>query len=118
MAFLASALGFDPAARPKLDPVLAARIVAFDAFAQNVDRTAKNTNLLWCAGQLWLIDHGAALYWQHDWDGGLAGADARFPLIARHVLLPWAAPIAAEQAWLTAGLTDGAIDAGTFVPLR
>ncbi|MBZ5712833.1 HipA family kinase [Nannocystis pusilla] len=114
MAFLANAMGFDPAARPKLDPVLAARIVAFDAFAQNVDRTAKNTNLLWCTGQLWLIDHGAALYWQHDWDGGLAGADARFPLIARHVLLPWAAPIAAEQAWLTAGLSDGAIEAATL----
>jgi hypothetical protein len=113
MTFLASAIGFDPAAKPKLDPTLAARIVAFDAFAQNMDRTAKNTNLLWCTGQLWLIDHGAALYWQHDWDGGLEGADSKFPLIARHVLLPWAGPIAAEAEWLTAGLTDAAIDAAT-----
>lgn len=113
MAFLAGAIGFDPAARPQLDPSLAARIVAFDAFAQNMDRTAKNTNLLWCESKLWLIDHGAALYWQHDWDGGLAGADSKFALIARHVLLPWAGPVAGEAAWLTAGLSDAAIEAAT-----
>src|SRR5690606_4745952 len=55
--------------------------------------------------------HGAALYWQHDWDGALAGADSKFPLIARHVLLPAASPVAAEAAWLASGLTDAAIDA-------
>lgn len=113
MAFLAGALNFDPAARPELDPTFAARVVAFDAFAQNMDRTAKNTNMMWCGQRLWLIDHGASLYWQHDWDGGLAGADSKFPLIARHVLLPWAGPVAAETEWLVAGLSDAAIEAAT-----
>jgi hypothetical protein len=111
MAFLAGALGFDPAARPAIAAEDAARIVAFDAFAQNMDRTARNPNLLWCGGDLWLIDHGAALYWQHDWDGGTAGADATFKLIARHVLLPYAGSILAESTWLTRGLTEAAIDA-------
>lgn len=111
LAYLAGAINFDPAARPALDPALMARIVAFDAFAQNMDRTAKNPNLLWCGGQLWLIDHGAALYWQHDWDGGLDGADSPFALSARHVLLPHAGSVVAEAAWLRAGLADQAIAA-------
>lgn len=117
LAFLAGAIGFDPAARPTIAAELAARIVAFDAFVQNMDRTAKNTNLLWCGGALWLIDHGAALYWQHDWDGGPAGFDASFPLSARHVLLPWAGEVTAQAEWLRAGLTDAAIaDAVAGVP--
>lgn len=116
LKLLPGAIGFDAAARPadaarRIDATTAARTVAFDAFVQNVDRTAKNPNLLWSGGALWLIDHGAALYWQHDWDGGLAGHDSKFPLSARHVLLPWAGSIAAEAAWLRAGLTDGAIAA-------
>jgi hypothetical protein len=109
LAFLAGALGFDPAAGSAVDAVDAARIVAFDAFVQNMDRTAKNTNLVWSGGQLWLIDHGAALYWQHDWDGGLAGSDASFPLSARHVLLPRAGSVTEQAAWLQGGLTDEAI---------
>lgn len=111
LAFLERAVGFDPAARPDIDPELAARIVAFDAFVQNMDRTAKNPNLLWCRDALWLIDHGATLYWQHDWDGILAGHDAKFPLIARHVLLPWAGEVLATADWLARGLDDAAIDA-------
>lgn len=111
LAFLERAVGFDPAARPDVAPELAARIVAFDAFVQNMDRTAKNPNLLWCRDGLWLIDHGATLYWQHDWDGTLAGHDARFPLIARHVLLPWAGEVTAAADWLARGLDDAAIDA-------
>jgi hypothetical protein len=111
LAYLAGALNFDAAARPKIAADLAAKIVAFDAFAQNMDRTAKNPNLLWWQGALWLIDHGAALYWQHDWDGGLAGFDSVFQRIAGHVLLPWADPVVAQQGWLIGGLTDAAIEA-------
>jgi hypothetical protein len=114
LAFLPGAINLDPAATRDLaaqDPTLLARIVAFDAFAQNMDRTAKNPNLLWCHGRLWLIDHGAALYWQHDWDGGLDGVRSPFALIARHVLLPHAASVTAEAAWLLAGLGDEAIAA-------
>lgn len=114
LGFLPGAINFDPAATrdlAALDRALLARIVAFDAFAQNMDRTAKNPNLMWCHGQLWLIDHGAALYWQHDWDGGLDGVRSPFALIARHVLLPHASSITAEAAWLLAGLDDMAITA-------
>jgi hypothetical protein len=108
VAFLPEALPFDPAAEPP-PPGLAERVVAFDAFLQNVDRTAKNPNLLWSGGALWLIDHGAALYWQHAWDGGTASATARFGMIGQHVLLPFAGDVAATAPWLTAGLGDAAL---------
>jgi len=110
VAFLPEALPFDPAAEPP-PAGLAARVVAFDAFLQNVDRTARNPNLLWSGGTLWLIDHGAALYWQHGWDGGRAAAATPFARIADHVLLPWAADVAGAAAWLTAGLGDDALAA-------
>ncbi|MGH3049273.1 MAG: HipA family kinase, partial [Gaiellaceae bacterium] len=60
--FLPGALGFNPAAGPAPAPELAADVVWFDALVTNVDRTARNPNLLLWHGRLWLIDHGAALY--------------------------------------------------------
>lgn len=66
MDFLPGALGFDPVAHP-VDPVLASRIIAFDAFVENVDRSWRNPNLLIWHGSLWLIDHGATLYFHHNW---------------------------------------------------
>jgi len=63
--FLPGALPFSPAAGPPPDPELAAAIVWLDALVTNVDRTAQNPNLLWWHRRLWLIDHGAALYWHH-----------------------------------------------------
>ena len=110
MRFLPAALPFDPAARPDVDATLASRIVAFDALVQNVDRTAKNPNLLWSGRALWLIDHGAALYWQHAWDGSTSGAAARYARGKEHVLLPWASQLAQAAPWL-ATLTDEAIAA-------
>ena len=67
-------------------------MVWLDALVTNVDRTARNPNLLLWHERLWLIDHGAALYLQH---GGLSSADAGrpFPLISQHVLLPCAGSI-------------------------
>lgn len=56
-----------PADAGRIKPELAAQIVWLDAFVQNPDRTAKNTNLMIKAGQIWLIDHGAALDFHHDW---------------------------------------------------
>ncbi len=94
--FLAGALPYTPAGAWVPDPALAADIVWLDALLTNVDRTARNPNLLLWHGRLWLIDHGAALYLQH---GGLIAdehADRPFPLIAEHVLLPHAGSI--EQA--------------------
>src|SRR5947209_7636627 len=62
LAYLAGALAFDPAADRSFDPDRAAEIVWFDAYITNVDRTARNTNLLRWHGAQYLIDHGASLY--------------------------------------------------------
>src|SRR6267378_2023393 len=63
--FLPGALPFNPAAGPAPAPELAADVVWLDALVTNVDRTARNTNLLVWHGRLWLIDHGASLYFHH-----------------------------------------------------
>jgi hypothetical protein len=117
LAHLPAALGFDAATRPAIPGALASLVVALDAFTLNVDRTPRNPNLLWSGGQLWLIDHGAALYWHHDWDGGAAGADRPFPLIRDHVLLPWADALPAAGATLRARLDDATLERVVgFVP--
>jgi len=87
--FLPSALTYDPlVCQP--DAALASRIVWFDAFVMNVDRTARNANMLLWHRRLWLIDHGAALYFHHQWDGYMARSTSPFPPIQDHVLLPFA----------------------------
>ncbi|HEX2657513.1 MAG TPA: HipA family kinase [Polyangia bacterium] len=106
VSYLAGALGFDPAVRAAITGDLAARIVVFDAFAMNVDRTARNPNLLWWNNELWLIDHGAALYFHHDWQGGTAGADRPFAMVRDHVLLASAEAIEAAGEALARALTD------------
>ena len=85
LAYLPGALAFDPAAGTDVGPELAASIVWFDAFITNVDRTVRNTNILLWRGQLWLIDHGAALYVHHRWEGWEArpGFRARPPTAKR-----------------------------------
>ena len=77
----------------------------------NVDRTPRNPNLLWWHGRLWLIDHGAALYLQHGTDDLPALARRPFPLIAQHVLLPYAGSIAAADARLAPLLTPALVEA-------
>ncbi|HEY8925183.1 MAG TPA: HipA family kinase [Polyangia bacterium] len=115
MGYLSGALGYDVAARRPVDGALASLIVALDVFAANVDRTARNPNLLWKDGQLWLIDHGAALYWHHGWEPGdspeaLAASAARpFTRVGEHVLLPFADQLPAAGAALGAALTDEAL---------
>jgi hypothetical protein len=111
---LPSALGFDPAARPTVPAALASRLVLFDSYVENVDRTPRNPNLLWSGGTLWLIDHGASLYWHHDWDGAAAPPEAvgrGFPLVRDHVLLPWATELPDAAGALTAALDDATIAA-------
>jgi hypothetical protein len=114
MGFLGGAVGYDVAARRPIDGALASRIVALDVFAANVDRTARNPNLLWQGGELWLIDHGAALYWHHGWEGGdpaeLAASAARpFARASEHVLLPFADRLPEAGGALAAALDDGRI---------
>lgn len=101
MRLLGGALNYDPVAAVDLvTPELAARIVWLDAFVMNIDRTARNTNLMVVDEQVWLIDHGAALYFHHDWNRATPESIVR-PLsqIDQHVLLPVAADLGdAHQA--------------------
>jgi hypothetical protein len=85
--YLSGALTFDPAVT-QLDEKLSSQIVWLDSFLLNVDRTARNTNMLWWNKELWLIDHGAALYFHHSWPGWEAKAQQPFTNIKDHVLLP------------------------------
>lgn len=110
IAFQTGALGFDPAARDSLDPELAAQVVALDVLISNVDRTVRNPNILMIGNQPMLIDHGAALYWHHAWDGGLAGADRPLPRLGEHVLWP-VADLPGAARTLAAELDDAAIGA-------
>jgi hypothetical protein len=109
--FLPGALPYTPAGAWQPSPELAADIVWLDALATNVDRTARNPNLLLWHDRLWVIDHGAALYLQH---GGLdpdAHAERPFGLIADHVLLGRAGPIAEADERMRARLGEGAVAA-------
>ncbi|HEV7492504.1 HipA family kinase [Baekduia sp.] len=92
--FLPGALPFSPAAPVGVTAELAADIVWLDALSANVDRTPRNPNMLIWHEQLWLIDHGAALYRHHAATWPQGAATATFPLIADHVLLPFAGSIA------------------------
>ena len=103
--FLPGALPFAPAIGPAPDPDLAAGVVWLDAFTMNVDRTARNPNLLVWHRRLHLIDHGAALYIHHTWRDPATHARRPFEPIRDHVLLPFASPIASADARL-AGLLD------------
>ena len=91
-------------------PELAARVVWLDAFVTNPDRTARNPNLLVWERRPWLIDHGAALYAQHDWPSvDEARARTAFPLIRDHVLLAAAGDLEAADAELAPRFTDAAL---------
>ena len=95
MDFLPGATMFDLAAGDRVDPATASLGVWFDAFVTNVDRTARNPNLLMWHHNPWFIDHGAALYFQHQWHsvGVVVDPAARFTAIKHHVLLPSATSI-------------------------
>ncbi|MCC7364986.1 MAG: aminotransferase class I and II [Dehalococcoidia bacterium] len=104
MDFLPGALGFDPVAARGIDPGFAARVVWFDAFVTNVDRTVRNPNILYWHREPWLIDNGAALYVHHDWKDYAARAASPFPAIKQHVLLDRASSVADADADLAAKL--------------
>ncbi|MGE3725998.1 MAG: aminotransferase class I and II, partial [Candidatus Sericytochromatia bacterium] len=87
------------------DPQLASEIVWLDAFCSNVDRTARNANMLIWHKQLWLIDHGAALFFHHHWQDYLARSLSLFSQIKDHVLLPFASQLAQADAKLAPLLT-------------
>lgn len=90
--FLSGAVTFDPALTT-LDPLPASQIVWLDAFLTNIDRTFRNTNMLMWRKELWLIDHGASLYFHHAWSDWEQHAKSPFALIKDHVLLPQASQL-------------------------
>src|SRR5262245_42893176 len=87
--YLPGSVMFDPLAE-KPDAALASAIVWFDAYVTNVDRTARNTNMLMWHRRLWLIDHGSSLYFHHRSDNYLERSREPFPLIKKHDLLEFA----------------------------
>jgi len=107
MDFLPGSVMFDPAAGDRADPELASTAVWFDAFVTNVDRTARNPNLLCWHKSLYFIDHGAALYFHHNWKDSAASARSRFPAIRDHVLLARADRLEAVDGPLRARLSAG-----------
>jgi hypothetical protein len=111
--YLPGSATFDPAAKEAVDPDLASAIVWFDALVTNVDRTPRNPNLLWWHRVLYLIDHGAALYFHHNWgtDEQLEQmAKSRFPAVRDHVLLPWASRLEAADRELRPRLDEALFD--------
>lgn len=84
--FLSSAITFDPLVS-KVDAMTASKVVLLDSIIINIDRTAKNTNLLHWNNELWVIDNGASFYFHHDWKTWQNHLGRTFPLIKDHVLL-------------------------------
>src|ERR1700761_5817353 len=110
--YLQGSITFDPVVN-RVDHLLASQIVWLDSLLTNVDRTARNTNMLIWNKELWLIDHGAALYFHHSWGGVEAAreqARRSFPLIKDHVLLPWASRLPEVDTVFKDLLTPDAID--------
>ncbi len=131
LAYLPGAIAYDPIAPPEVDADLASAIVWLDALTLNVDRTPRNPNLLLWEGRLWLIDHGAALYFHHAWSSAPAHVASAYPQARDHVLWARAGRLEAAHAamaprvaaaldggllarvpgaWLEAGMAPGSAD--------
>lgn len=111
LRWLPYALEYNPVLRPEPSPAEASAIVWFDAYVTNVDRTLRNINILLQSRRLWLIDHGASLYFHHDWSNYLSRSRTPFPLIRQHALLRFATALAEADAELRPKLTPQVIDA-------
>ena len=107
--FLSGSITFDPAVTT-VDTHLASQIVWLDSLLLNVDRTFRNTNMLLWHKELWLIDHGASLYFHHSWQNW-DNPERTFTHIKDHVLLPQASELDAVSAGFSAVLTPHRIQA-------
>src|ERR1035438_1990154 len=94
--YLPGSTMFDIAAKDKASAEEASLTVWFDAFTQNVDRTPRNANLLVWHRKMYLIDHGAALFFHHDWKTMEKKIASPFTQTEHHILLCWATGV--EQA--------------------
>lgn len=107
--FLSTAISYDPIAS-STDDMTASKVVLLDSMISNIDRTAKNTNLLIWSRELWLIDHGASFYFHHNWDTWENHLTRTFPLIKDHVLLKKARSLPEAAKEIKALLTDDKIE--------
>ncbi|MCF8253665.1 MAG: aminotransferase class I and II [Bacteroidia bacterium] len=102
--YLSGSISFDPIVY-KVEDKMASLIVCLDSILMNMDRTARNTNMLWWNKELWLIDHGAALYFHHSGNPWTNKASQPFELIQKHVLLPQATQFREAFVWIKQNLT-------------
>ncbi len=109
LRYLPNAFDFNMLLKPYPSHELASKIVWFDAYVTNVDRTARNVNLLMWHDDLWLIDHGAALYFHHSWEDYLERSHSPFKLIKDHTLLRYARYLPQADAELRPQLKPGTI---------
>jgi hypothetical protein len=107
--YLPGAVTFDPVA-DQPDAALASAVVWFDAYVTNVDRTPRNTNMLIWHRRLWLIDHGATLYFHHTWTNYRARSRAPFAMIKDHVLLRLANALREVDVQMTRRVTPDIIN--------
>ncbi|MDR3715962.1 MAG: aminotransferase class I and II [Puia sp.] len=108
--YLSGAITFDPAIMT-IGHRLASQIVWLDCLLTNVDRTARNTNMLIWNKELWLIDHGASLYFHHSWDNWEEQALRPFVQVKDHVLLSRATELDSVDAEFRSILTPSCIRA-------
>jgi len=107
--YLSRAISYDPAVET-IGPGPASQIVWLDCLLTNVDRTAKNTNMLIWNNELWLIDHGASLYFHHSWDNWEEQATRPFLQVKDHVLLPQASLLEKADQVSRSVLSPGLIE--------
>jgi hypothetical protein len=108
--YLPGSITFDPVVGPAPAAEEASAIVCFDAYVTNVDRTPKNPNMLHWHKAIWLIDHGASMYFHHSWEEYLERGRTAFAPIKDHVLLPWATALRAAEATLLSRLTPEVLE--------
>lgn len=102
--YLSGSITYDPLVSIA-DPLSASKVVLLDSIITNIDRTARNTNMLNWNKELWLIDHGASLYFHHSWHNWKDHAKRTFPAIKDHVLLPKASRLAEAASAIKASVS-------------
>jgi len=103
--YLSGSITYDPTVNT-IDSLLASKIVWLDCLLINMDRTVRNTNMLYWHKELWLIDHGASLYFHHNWSNWKEQALKPFVLVKDHVLLPQATDLERVDAEFRLLLTN------------
>lgn len=115
--FLEQAFAYNPLLNPQpMDGMTASQIVWLDSYIMNVDRTARNVNILIAQGKVWVIDHGAAFYFHHTWENLAERARSPFAFVREHTLLPFANEMQEVDALVKAQLDDDFLRAVVELP--